>query len=255
MKPGLRALKKHKRSEEGAVMLVVMLILLTATALAGVSLQATQYELRAAGFDRTAVQTQYVSEAAMSTTLSWIDTTSLDRSIMQHIDVWNKTAKGPDVGLFGEPSLTTTNRQDSNRTQWSQQSRLTAVTLPPITVTNASNDPIGTFGPKSTYTPGTEDPNITNPAVSDYVVDMYDCRRLTGAGTPGSQVNTSGSGAIRQFQLYCVVTARGRSFMFGTFTGKTKTWKTSDGTSYVVNRYTMAHDSRGTVLSPPIISQ
>lgn len=248
----LRALKQ-KRSEEGAVMLVVMLILLTATALAGVSLQATQYELRSAGFDRTAVQTQYVSEAAMSTTLSWIDTTSLDRSIMQHIDVWNSAAKGPDVGMFGEPVLTTKNRQDSNRTQWIQQARLTGVTLPPITMTNANNDPIGTFGPKSSYNPGTEDPNnIANPALSDYVVDMYDCRRLTGAGTPGTQVNTGGSGTIRQFQLYCVVTARGRSFMFGSFTGKTKIWTTSSGIAYPVSRYSMAHDSRGTVVSPPI---
>lgn len=244
----------RKRSEEGAVMLVVMLILLTATALAGVSLQATQYELRAAGFDRTATQTQYVSESAMATTLSWIDATALDRTIMQHIGLWNNT-NAPDVGLFGEPVLTPANRQDSNRTQWSQQARLTNVTLPPITMPGSNNDPIGTFGPKSSYSPGTEDPGVTNAALSDYVVDLYDCRRLTGAGTPGSQVNTSGSGAIREVQLYCVVTARGRSYMFGTFTGKTKTWTTASGVNYVVNRFTMAHDSRGTIVSPPIVVQ
>jgi hypothetical protein len=231
-----------------------MLILLTATALAGVSLQATQFELRAAGFDRTAVQTQYVSETAMATTLSWVDATSLDRSIMQHIQTWNNAAS-PNVGLFGEPVLTNSNRHDSNRTQWSQQARLTKVTLPPITMAGSDNDPIGTFGPKSSYHPGTEDPNITNAALSDYVVDMYDCRRLTGAGTPGSQVNQSGSGSVKEVQLYCVVTARGRSFMFGSFAGKTKTWQTADGTNYVVNRFTMAHDSRGTIVSPPIVIQ
>jgi hypothetical protein len=246
--------RSNKRSEEGAVMLVVMLILLTATALAGISLQATQYELRAAGFDRTATQTQYVSETAMATTLSWIDATSLDGSLMHHIDFWNNTAQ-PDVTMFGEPVLTPANRPDANRTQWIQQARLTAVTIPPITMTGANNDPIGTFGPKSAYHPGTEDTLVTDASLSDYVVDLYDCQRLPGAGTAGSQVNQTGSGTIRVFQLYCVVTARGRSFMFGTFAGKTKTWQTAAGTPYVVNRFTMAHDSRGTIVSPPIVVQ
>jgi hypothetical protein len=246
--------RSKKRSEDGAVMLVVMLILLTATALAGISLQATQYELRAAGFDRTATQTQYVSESAMATTLSWIDATSLDGSIMNHIGLWNDGLQ-PDVSMFGEPVLTPANRQDANRTQWSQQARLTPVTIPPITVTGADNDTIGTFGPKSSYHPGAE-VSTTNAALSDYVVDMYDCQRLPGGGTPGSQVNQTGSGTIRVFQLYCVVTSRGRSFLFGpAFTGKTKVWQTATLAPYNVNRFSMAHDSRGTIVSPPIVVQ
>jgi hypothetical protein len=247
-----RRSRSKKRSEEGAVMLVVMLILLTATALAGISLQATQYELRAAGFDRTALQTQYVSESAMATTMSWVDAISLDGSLKLHVGTWNSGRDPLDVTQFGEPTLTNLNRQDASRTQWSQQARLTTVTIPPITVTGADNDPVGTFGPKSSYHPGTEDPDGTNPAVSDYVVDMYDCRRLMGAGTPGTQVNQGGSGAIRVFQLYCVVTARGRSFMFGKF-ARTKTWQTAGGVNYQVNRFAMAHDSRGTIVSPPIV--
>jgi hypothetical protein len=234
-------------------MLVVMLILLTATALAGVSLQATQYELRAAGFDRTATQTQYVSETAMATTLSWVDAISL---IGGAIAV--QTASGaPQLGFFGEPVLTAANSALASRTQWSQQSRLAGVTIPPITMPGSNNDPIGTFGPKSTYHPGTEDPLVTDATLSDYVVDMYDCQMLPG-GSAGSQVNTGGSGAAKVKQLYCVVTARGRSFLFGatsTFPNKTKTWTTSDGTNYVVNRYTVAHDSRGTFVSPPFVAQ
>lgn len=245
--------RSKKRSEDGAVMLIVMLILLTATALAGISLQATQYELRAAGFDRSSTQTQYVSESAMATTLSWIDAISLDGAIMQHIGTWDIPNLAPDVTMFGEPTLTPSNRQDANRTQWKQQSRLTAVTLPPITMPGSDNDPIGTFGPKSAYHPGTEDINIADATLSDYVVDLYDCRRLTGAGTPGSQVNQTGSGTIRQFQLYCVVTARGRSYMFGDFAGKRKTWQTATGANYLVNRFSMAHDSRGTIVSPSIV--
>jgi hypothetical protein len=245
-----RKSRAKQRSEEGAVMLVVMLILLTATALAGISLQATQYELRAAGFDRTAMQTQYVSETAMATTMSWIDAISLDGALKNHIGLWNNNTQ-PDLGWFGEPVLTPLNRQDASRTQWSQQAKLTTVTLPPITMPGASNDPIGTF--ESLYNPGTENVVAVNATMSDYVVDMYDCRRLTGAGTPGSQVNQSGSGAIREFQLYCVVTARGRSFMVGTYAGNQKTWQTGTGTPYKVSRFAMAHDSRGTIVSPPIV--
>ncbi len=234
-------------------MLVVMLILLTATALAGVSLQATQYELRAAGFDRTALQTQYVSEAAMSTTLSWVDSTSLSGDILVHIGTWNAASDPMDVTQFGEPKLTASNRGDANRTQWKQQARLTNVNLPPLTRPGSDNDPIGTFGPRSNYSPGTEDPDVKNAALADYVVDMYDCQPLTVSGTAGSQVNQTGSGTAQQIQYYCVVTARGRSYVFGEFEGKKKTWRNAEGDPYEVNRFSMAHDSRGTILSPPIV--
>ena len=235
------------------MLLVVMMILLTATALAGVSLQATQYELRAAGFDRSAVQTQYISETAMATTLSWVDATSMDGSIKGHIAAWNDTTR-PDVTMFGEPPLSDTNRIDTSRTMWKQQARLTNVILPPITVAGADKDPVGTFGPKSQYHPGTEDRDVIDEKLSDYVVDMYDCQRLTGAGSPGTQVNQTGSGTIRVFQLYCVITARGRSFMFGSYaSGTTKIWKNGQGKKLEVSRYAIAHDSRGTILSPPIV--
>jgi hypothetical protein len=234
-------------------MLVVMLILLTATALAGVSLQATQYELRAAGFDRTAVQTQYVSEAAMATSLSWVDVASLNGAINIQLSAWNKTAKGPNLNQFGEPLLTDLNKKDANRTQWLQQRSLAAVNIPPLTVAGANNDPIGTFGPRSNYMPGTEDPDQTDATLADYVVEMYDCQRLQAAGTAGTQINQTGSGTAPQYQLYCVITSRGRSYLFGDVKGKAKTWQTADGTKYTVNRFTMAHDSRGTFISPPIV--
>jgi hypothetical protein len=245
--------RSRKRSEEGAVMLVVMLILLTATALAGVSLQATQYELRAAGFDRTAVQTQYVSEAAFTTSMSWFDSASLTGAINIQLDAWNRTEKGPNLNQFGEPLLTAANRKDANRTQWSQQTSLSKVNIPPLTVPGANNDPIGTFGPRSNYMPGTEDPNQTDATLANYIVEMYDCQRLQAAGTAGVQVNQTGSSTAPQFQLTCVVTSRGRSYLFGDIKGKAKVWQTADGIKYTVNRFTMAHDSRGTFISPPIV--
>lgn len=231
-------------------MMVVMLILLTATALAGVALQATEYELRSAGFGRSAVQTQYVSETAMVTTLSWVEALALDNQLVtEHLGPWNRRDP-PKQFMFGEPEMLPTHRDDANRTTWLQQASLRPVTIPPLTVKDADNDPVGTFGPRVAYHPGVDetDADVEDPLVSDYVVDMYDCQWLDGIGSPGSQVNQGGSGKIKIQNLYCVITSRGRSFLYG---GQTKTWNTGGG-KYVVNRFALAHDSRGTLVSPSI---
>jgi hypothetical protein len=242
---------RPRREREGAVMLIVMMVLLVATTLASVSLQATQYELRAAGFARSAMQTQYVSEAAFATSVAWVDATALGPELLSYISAWNNTTP-PELQQFGEPALTGTNRADSMRTQWIGQAQLTAVTMPPITLPGANNDPVGTFGPRVTGNPGIEDPRRTNALLSDYVVDMYDCQRLGGLGSPGAQVNQGGSGTIQQIQLYCVVTSRGRSYVPN---AGNKVWQDSAGNDYTVNRFTLAHDSRGTIVTPPMIPQ
>jgi hypothetical protein len=241
--------RRPKRSESGAVMLVVMLILLTATTMAVVSLQTTQYELRASGYNRAAVQTQYVSEAGANTTIAWVDATSMDRSFLLQLSAWSGSA--PEMFKFGEPEVPTTNRASANRTMWLQQKRLTTVVMPPITQpgsTEGTTDVVGTLGPRSNYVAGVED--SVNAGVTDYVVDLYDCRQLPNTGSPGSQVNLGGSGTLREAQYYCVVTSRGRSYMPG---APTKTWALPDGKSYTPNRFTMGHDSRGTIVTPPII--
>src|SRR5262245_52969481 len=113
----IRRRTRSRRSEEGAVMLIVLLILLTATTLAATSLQTTQYELRSSGYNRAAVQTEYVSEAAAATTFAWVDATAMDRSFMLHLQAWNAQG-GPDLGYFGEPPLAAEHRLNANRTQW-----------------------------------------------------------------------------------------------------------------------------------------
>jgi len=256
----LRKTRRPRREREGAVMLVVLLILLTATTLAATSLQTTQFELRSSGYNRAALQTEYVSEAAAATTLAWIDATALDGSLKSHIQGWNAQLTGPAMGLFGEPDVRTDNRADANRTQWTQQRVLTTnITMPPITVAGYTRqnfvDPIGTFGPRSTYVPGVQNPNS---AETDYVVDLYDCRRLPPGATPGYQINQGGSGTQKYYQLYCVVTSRGRAYVpypGGSAPAPTKKWTIPNGGvngEYVVNRFTMAHDSRGAVITPPM---
>jgi hypothetical protein len=240
--------RKRKRSEEGAVMLVVMLILLTATAMAAVSLQTTQFELRASGYNRAALQTQYVSEAGANTSIAWVDATSMDGSFLKHIASWSAAA--PLMWEFGEPEVSPSNLTHANRTQWLQQQWLTTVTMPPITrpgSTQGTTDVVGTLGPRSNYVPGEFDSQHVSE--TDYVVDMYDCRQLPNTSTAGSQVNLGGSGTLHQIQYYCVITSRGRAYVPG---APSKKW-TLPAHDYIVNRFTMGHDSRGTIVTPSII--
>jgi hypothetical protein len=240
-------------------MLIVLLIVLTATTLAATSLQSTQFELRNSGYNRAALQTQYVSEAAAMASLAWIDATALDRSFMQHVNKWEDVA--PSMTQFGEPEILASNRANANRMQWAYQQGLTNVVMPPLSYTGytkgAFEDKYGSLGPRSTYVAGNqmEDGVLS----TNYVVDLYDCRRLSNTAAAGYQVNQGGSGTMQYFQMYCVMTSRGRTYVpyaSGAAKKTTKTWMirgTPTDVQYIVNRFTMAHDSRGTVITPPMV--
>jgi hypothetical protein len=96
-------------SQEGAAMLIVMLIILMATAVAMFAIHATSYEVRASGHVRQLMQTQYVAEAGTMATLSWVDRAG-PRTLMSLMRqaTLQRQARGPD-GLkmveFGEPPL------------------------------------------------------------------------------------------------------------------------------------------------------
>jgi hypothetical protein len=252
--------RRPARQREGAVMLVVLLIVLTATTLAATSLQSTQFELRGAGYARAALQTEYVSEAAAMTTLAWVDATSLDRSFMDHVNRW-AAADPPPMWRWGEPEILKDNEAQANRTQWLQQQVLTNVSTAPLTNPGDRNaagvvDRYGTLGPRSSYVAGIQ---TDDGVLGNYVVDMYDCRRLTNTATAGYQVNQGGSGTMQYFQLYCVVTSHGRTYVpYPTGSGMrpAKVWtvkgRDNKDETLSVNRFTMAHDSRGAVITPPM---
>jgi hypothetical protein len=84
-------------------MLVVMMVLLVATASAAVSVHSTQSELRAAGHHRQAIQTRYVSEAAMMTTISWIDQLGQSGDWQTIMDEWKAPNPPPQMWHFAEP--------------------------------------------------------------------------------------------------------------------------------------------------------
>ena len=58
---------------EGAVMLVVMLVVLMVTATGMFAVYSTTYELRSAGTFRTAMQTEYLAEGGISTAMAFVD--------------------------------------------------------------------------------------------------------------------------------------------------------------------------------------
>lgn len=255
-----RRTRRPARKREGAVMMIVLLIVLMATTLAATSLQSTQFELRNSGYNRAALQTQYVSEAAAMTSLAWIDATALDRSFMQHVSQWTDSGATPSMAQFGEPEIPAANPASANRLQWEFLQKLTDVVVPPLTypgyAKDAFEDKYGSLGPRSTYIAGID---MKDSAVSsNYVVDLYDCRRLSNTAAAGYQVNQGGSGTMQYFQLYCVLTSRGRTYVLYPAGAKhsTKIWKVRGPTTevpYSVNRFTMAHDSRGTIITPPMV--
>jgi len=62
-----------RQEQEGAVMLVVMLVLLMVTATALVGVHTTAYEVRGAGYSRQALQTDYIGESGAQSALAWVD--------------------------------------------------------------------------------------------------------------------------------------------------------------------------------------
>lgn len=65
--------RKPKAKEEGVVMLAILLLLLMSTLTGMVALQSSSFELRAVGTERRMMQTHYVAESALSSTLALVD--------------------------------------------------------------------------------------------------------------------------------------------------------------------------------------
>ena len=64
---------RARMKREGAVMLVVMLVVLMVTATGMFAVYSTTYELRSAGTFRTAMQTEYLAEGGISTAMAFVD--------------------------------------------------------------------------------------------------------------------------------------------------------------------------------------
>jgi hypothetical protein len=209
------------RPEEGAVLLVVMLVLLMVTATATFAIHSTASEVRAAGHSRIAMQTDYVAEAALIAAMDWVDRSS-PRLLVELMDRYESTRTQIDMAPFEPPLYVGTGDATTPNREFAY--RLYENDLTPVAVGGGANpDPIAdtSFGLRNAYTPLV-------------LVDVYDVHVYTGV-TAG-YVASGGSGGFRF--LRATYTARGRA-------------RLSSGTAAAQNLHEAAADARAIGISGP----
>lgn len=163
-------------------MVIVMAVLLMATATAAISLHNTAYEIRGAGHARLAIQTQYVSEAALNSAITMIE--RMGPSAMQFAMSRSTTASTTRLAVE-EPTL---GRARPNM-------RINLDDFASQGTTTVQNQPLedGSLGERSQYQP-------------DFSVDVNDAYTFLAA-VPGQRVD--GAGQLQYMMI--TVTARGRA--------------------------------------------
>ncbi len=182
--------RPDRARREGAVMIVVMLVLLAVTALAVFAAQASGFELRAAGYGRQTMQAEYVSEAGLTTTLALVDVLG-PRAILFSIEQSRSLPGGarPPMAPF-EPDLDAS--KEGYRFYSADMASSTAASGAPV-----SSDALG---PRQVYQPM-------------YTVDVND-QYISSQTIPGQRAD----GLARLHFLHATYTARGRMQLTGTDT-------------------------------------
>ena len=182
--PSRGAASAPRRREEGAVMLVVMLIVLIVTATAIFAMHSTMFELRAAGSQRQAMQTQYVAEGSLTAALAMIDTLgagSVDLA-MQRVPIDAGRQFTPEEPAYGQTT-------PHFRTYMADFATMPGVIAPPVEATAYG----GSFGTTSAY-----------PA--DFLIDIND------SYDPGRTIaGMSATGDSPVAYRIWTITARGRT--------------------------------------------
>src|SRR5690606_34704144 len=189
-----KSARRHER-EEGAVMLVVMLVLLMITATATFAIHATTTEVRAAGYGRTAMQTGYLGELALVGAMDWVDRAG-PGTLVELLE--RERSKAPSarvsVSHFETPL---SEQQVAYRLYMEDLAVPGAAIIPPGPDDTAGVDPslvpADVLGTRSAYAPLV-------------LVDVYDAHVYTGV-MPGY---SAGGGATYR-HLRATYTARGRA--------------------------------------------
>ena len=173
----VRALSHNKGKEEGAAMIIVMLMLLASTALGLFGIHATSFEIRAAGNARQAMQAEHLSETALSSTMALVDYLG-PQSLVQAL----RTATPPAM-YAPEPALA------AGKTAY----RVYLDDFPVYFGAGGTPADHNSLGPKNAYTP-------------TFAVDIYDNFTFTGT-LPGHRSD----GNTQLQYLHATYTARGRT--------------------------------------------
>ncbi len=258
-------------------MLVVLLIIMTGTAAAMLALNTVHSELQASGQERVALQTRNIADAAMVTTIAWINLLGGTGQWLRTWDLW-RVSGPPDMDNYPEPAidpiLTT---GFASRTTMGAERALNIEAANEVGIvcnaapggsggsggsgsagmggaggaggTTASNsDPcdssfdtanmVGSFGPSQAY---------TLPANLGYVVDITDCIRAPAALAPGSPLGGATSYDVIAFN--CTVTARGRLEIGAA----SRSWTYGASPGYTQRVFASAHDARAMIVTPEMI--
>jgi hypothetical protein len=240
-----RRLTRHgsrgSRRNEGVVLVVILLIIVITTAAAAVSIQNTTAEVRASGREMMMVQARYSAEAALVTTLTWIDI--LDTNLSTLWAAW-QTLPPPDMrrNTGGHLIINDASRYGAARVLQVVEEMIPMNVLP--VSGHSGTDPTGSFGPNQVYEP------------APYEVDITECVRAPT--TPGNQAsqNQSNSTPVR---FFCVLTVRNRLVITGG--GSQIVWFNVGATSddwpepgeATQDRTGVAHDARATILTPTLL--
>jgi hypothetical protein len=268
------------------VLLVVLLIIMMATASAMLALHTVQSELRASGNQRVALQTRAVADAALVTTIAWVDLLGSTNQWLATLDAWRSGANGsPDMLNYPEPAIILA--PNANATQ-GFASRTTMAAQRHLHIAEANevgvvcNQPDGASGSGGSGSSGSggagggsgsggsssasddgcdssfDQANLVGsfgpqhayevPDVG-YVVDITDCMLAPAALAPGSPLGGGSSYDVIAFN--CTVTARGRLEITD---GSTRSWDYGSTTpGYTQRVFESANDSRAMIVTPEMI--
>lgn len=137
--------RRFPARREGAAMLIVLLVLLMTTATATFAMHATTVEIRAAGFQRQAQQTEHIAEGGAYAAVAYVDVLKANGSLLQYLrtDVAANQSSAPgEASVARETNLLRIEMED-----FAVSSGVTGVPL--------ETDPARTpsLGPRSAYAP------------------------------------------------------------------------------------------------------
>jgi hypothetical protein len=183
--------RRRAERERGAAMLVVMLVLLVVTATATMAVHSSQFEIRAAGQQRQAMQTRQVAISGVETVSSTIETRGGARMLEFQM---NRAPQPLGTRLSAtEPPLAAVN----NRNQRFVSSEFVVGGTMGVLETPANAASYAAFG-RSAYEP-------------HFIVDVndaFDTPALLQGAAAGTRLD--GNGSIRLQFLVTTLTSRGR---------------------------------------------
>jgi len=97
--------RRPRRDREGAVMIVVMLVLLAGTATALFGVHSTTFEIRASGHARQALQAQYVAETGLVAAMVEVDQMRPEAFLYAMQRTEDDPTFDPNLDQYGEPPL------------------------------------------------------------------------------------------------------------------------------------------------------